>query len=491
MEDTSICVPRVVDLHVEVDPAVRPGSMMQHESTGDDMSMPEHTVMSDSSQRHAEMYGGIQRGIVPCREETHLGEHADVTPLQQHLVMRDHLHHISSCMGDERWRLVEQQLEELLPVVLDGWDSVMTTGEYLSWIPMDELLVESLGLTKACDTFQSYSQLQMFLLACPDTFIIDNSMRRDRPWLRTWGVARPRPPDMSIFTASSRIEVDRHRQLVETWCVMVSIIGQVIADEHRGLLTVISLTQEQLEEIGSDKLPSFPWDPGVHLASRMFYYRVTQVAPESHICHHGLVWSGPAGICPMERGNFSLLIIMIGHGDGWAGTPSTEMFSQMQFLDNRSNGHRYFSLRIQEWRIQYIYREQSGMVNIVQCQHGDLRQSLAWDPGIAGLSISLTDRGEWTFAGESCFDFPLSFSVEESTSLEGVSWRSCSTSFWHQHVQLMEAVLILVVSWRMDSFRDEAMCHVQEFHGVDIFQDYASQGYCSSCLDMGPRGQSV
>jgi hypothetical protein len=176
------------------------------------MSMPEHTVMSDSSQRHAEMYGGIQRGIVPCREETHLGEHADVTPLQQHLVMRDHLHHISSCMGDERWRLVDQQLEELLPVVLDGWDSVMTTGEYLSWIPMDELLVESLGLTKACDTFQSYSQLQMFLLAFPDTFIIDNNMRRDRQWLRTWGVARPRPPDMSIFTTSSRIEVDRHRQ---------------------------------------------------------------------------------------------------------------------------------------------------------------------------------------------------------------------------------------------------------------------------------------
>jgi hypothetical protein len=73
--------------------------------------------------------------------------------------MRDHLHHVSSCMGDERWRLVEQQLEELLPVVLDGWDSMMTIGEYLSWISMDELLVESLGLTKACDTFQSYSQL--------------------------------------------------------------------------------------------------------------------------------------------------------------------------------------------------------------------------------------------------------------------------------------------------------------------------------------------
>ena len=124
------------------------------------------------------MYDGIQRGIVPCKEETHLGEYADVTLLQQHLVMRDHLHHISSCMGDERWRLVEQQLEELLSVVLDGWYSVMTTVEHRSWIPMDEILVESLGLTKACDALQSYSQLQICLLPFSNMFIIDSSMSR-------------------------------------------------------------------------------------------------------------------------------------------------------------------------------------------------------------------------------------------------------------------------------------------------------------------------
>jgi hypothetical protein len=167
-------------------------------------------------------------------------------------------------------------LEELLPVVLDGWDSMMTTGEYLSWISMDELLVESLGLTKACDAFQSYSQLQICLLSFSNTFIIDNNMRR-------------------------------------------------IADEHKGLLTVISLTQEQLDEIRSNKLPSFPWDPGVHWVSRMLHYMMTQVAPESHTLPQGSVWSGPAGICLIERGNFSLLIIVIGRGDGWIGTSSTEM----------------------------------------------------------------------------------------------------------------------------------------------------------------------
>jgi hypothetical protein len=39
----------------------------------------------------------------------------------------------------------------------------------------------------------------------------------------------------------------------------------------------------------------------------------------------------------------------------------------------------------------------------------------------------------------------------------------------------------------MDSFQDEAMCHVQEIHGVDIFQDYASRGIAVHVLiwDLG------
>jgi len=81
MGDTSICVLGVVDLHIEIDPVVRPGSVMQHEFAGDDRSMPEHTVMSDSSQRHARMYDGIQRGVLTCMEETHLGEYAYFTLL--------------------------------------------------------------------------------------------------------------------------------------------------------------------------------------------------------------------------------------------------------------------------------------------------------------------------------------------------------------------------------------------------------------------------
>jgi hypothetical protein len=242
--DTSICVLGVVDLHIDIDPAARPGSVMQHEFAGDDRSMSEHTVMSDSSQRHAEMYRGIQRGALPSREETHLGEHACATPLQQHMIMRPHLHHLSSCLGEGRWRVVYQQLEELLPIVPYDWGLVMTTGEKLSWIPMDELLVKSLGLTKACDAFQSYSQLLMFLIACPGTFIIDNNMRRDRLWLRAWRMSSSRLHDRSTFTTYSRSEVDCVRQTIETWYVTVSIIDQVMTDERKGLQTVISPAQE-------------------------------------------------------------------------------------------------------------------------------------------------------------------------------------------------------------------------------------------------------
>jgi len=352
-------------------------------------------------------------------------------------VVGDHLHRFSNCMGDGRWRVVYQQLEELLLVVPDDWSLVMTTGEHLSWIPMDELLVESLGFIGAGGIFHLYSQPQISLLSFSDTFIIDNSMRR-------------------------------------------------IADEHRGLLTVISLTQEQLEEIGSDKLPNFPWDPVVRFVSTMFM--LTQVVPESHTLHLGLVWSGSMGTCPMGRDLFFHLIIMTGHGDAWIGTSSTEIPLQIQCLDNRSGGHRYFSVRIQERRIQYICRGQIVMVRVAQCQNEDLRQRLAWDPGIAGLGIAQIHTREWTIAGESYSNFPLSFSVEWSAPLAGISRRSCSTSFWNHHVQLMEIVWILVDIWRMDSFRDEAMGQVQVVHRVDIFQDCSSQSITVHFLIWDPGG---
>ena len=86
------------------------------------------------------------------------------------------------------------------------------------------------------------------------------------------------------------------------------------------------------------------------------------------------------------------------------------------------------------------------MDKVVQFQQEDRQQRLAWDPRIVGLSSSLTDRGEWTIAGESYSNFPF------STVLEGASPRSCSTSLWHHHVQLMEIVWILVEIWKMESF---------------------------------------
>jgi hypothetical protein len=78
-------------------------------------------------------------------------------------------------VSDDGWRMIDPQLVEVLTVLLDGWCSMMSTGDYLPWVPMDELFVKSFGLTKEYDTFQSYSWLQIFMIAFPNTFIIDNN----------------------------------------------------------------------------------------------------------------------------------------------------------------------------------------------------------------------------------------------------------------------------------------------------------------------------
>jgi hypothetical protein len=67
------------------------------------------------------------------------------------------------------------------------------------------------------------------------------------------------------------------------------------------------------------------------------------------------------------------MIIMIGHGDVWIGTSSTEMPLHIQFLDYRSSGRRCFSLRTQERRIQDVCRAITVMIRVVQCQHEDIQ----------------------------------------------------------------------------------------------------------------------
>jgi hypothetical protein len=255
--------------------------------------------------------------------------------------------------------------------------------------------------------------------------------------------------------------------------VRVSILGHGITDisegdtdsdshwdEDGGILTVISMTHEQLVGIGCDELPMLPWDPGVHLVSGLFHLMTAQVAPKSNILHSWMVLRGLAGTCSMWRDMFSILILMIEYGGGWADVDSTKIPLQVQFLDCRPRFHRYFSMRIREWWIQYVYFGQTVMIRVMQRPCDDPCQRLAWDPKITGMGFSLIYGDEWIFAGGSHFEFPVSFNIGGSTSLVGDSLRSCSTSLWQQHVQLVEDVLGLVWSWRTDSFRVETVCYL-------------------------------
>jgi hypothetical protein len=77
-----------------------------------------------------EMYSGIQEDALDCREETHLVEHGDSSPLQQHIVLRDHLHSSRKYLSDDGGRVIDQQFEELSIDCTNSWGSVMTTCEY-------------------------------------------------------------------------------------------------------------------------------------------------------------------------------------------------------------------------------------------------------------------------------------------------------------------------------------------------------------------------
>jgi hypothetical protein len=115
-EDTFICVPGLVDIYTKDDLAVLLGHMMMRE-----------------------MYSGIQVDALDCMEETHLVEHGDSSPLQQHIVLGDHLHSSSSYLSDDGGRVIDQQFVELSTVVHDSW----CLDDYSPWVSVDELLVQS------------------------------------------------------------------------------------------------------------------------------------------------------------------------------------------------------------------------------------------------------------------------------------------------------------------------------------------------------------
>jgi hypothetical protein len=72
--------------------------------------------------------------------------------------------------------------------------------------------------------------LQLFLLAFPDTFIIDNNIGGDKQWQGTWRVGRKRPPNRSDFITYNRIGEDHQRQTDEALDVMESILSRGTKD---------------------------------------------------------------------------------------------------------------------------------------------------------------------------------------------------------------------------------------------------------------------
>jgi hypothetical protein len=164
--------------------------------------------------------------------------------------------------------------------------------------------------------------------------------------------------------------------------------------------TVISMAQQHSLGIGSGGLPNWLWDPGIHLVGSLLHFLMDRVAPASGLLHSWIVMRGLARIRSIWRDKFSLLVPRIRYGGGFADFGSAGTPLQIMLLDSRPSLYRYFSTGFQEWGIQYVYIGQTVMARVVQRQHDDPFPRLAWDPGITGLDIALTDRDEWILAGE-------------------------------------------------------------------------------------------
>ena len=89
------------------------------------------------------------------------------------------------------------------------------------------------------------------------------------------------------------------------------------------------------------------------------------------------------------------MVPKIDYGGGFVDFGSIGTLLHILLLDSRPSLYRYFSMGFQEWGIQYVYIGQIVMARVVQHQHDDPFRRLAWDLGITGLGISLTDKGEW------------------------------------------------------------------------------------------------
>jgi hypothetical protein len=164
-------------------------------------------------------------------QETWLVEHGDLSaerssPLQKQMDLGVYLLSSISHMSDNRGSVIDHQYVDSHTVVHDEMRLVWILGDYSPSMWVDEFLVKPLGLTNGSDTSQSYTQLQVFLLAFPDTFIIYSSTGRDSQLHGTWRFIRQRLPDNGYSIICSRIGEFCPRQSDEVLGVMESILSR-------------------------------------------------------------------------------------------------------------------------------------------------------------------------------------------------------------------------------------------------------------------------
>jgi hypothetical protein len=150
-----------------------------------------------------------------------------------------------------------------------------------------DLLVIPLGLTNALVTFQSCRQWQRHLLLLFDALIIYN---------RTWEFHLSQLDETGGIVAMSEVFHLDHVICVQS------------AQEE--IQTLLDRFTEISAGIGSDGLPIWWWDPGIHRSDRLLQMMrvIDKVVTVIGLCHCGDVVRGVVEPCSIWRGRFSLTI---------------------------------------------------------------------------------------------------------------------------------------------------------------------------------------
>jgi hypothetical protein len=240
--------------------------------------------------------------------------------------------------------------------------------------------------------------------------------------------------------------------------------------------------------IGSGRIPTWWWDPGIHLSDRLHQMtmKINKVVTVIGLLYFWDVSRGEVETYSIWQDRLSFLKPRIEAGNGFADLDFTETPLQGVIQDSGFSPFRDFSLGFQERRMQTWHIGPTVMIGVVQRQHGGSFLGLVWDPGITLFDSSTTVRDER--AGFDFQEFTLGISWVDSLAA-GINGRANRYFQELIHMEHWIGVLggIFYEGWTeyLQYLFSLLISGLQEASCVSTLQDNIVAGRCFHVFQIG------